>query len=156
MNVSAPKILLGPVHRPARRSRPAPQVPHRRSRTPKASRTAKPSRTGMTSCWRHSSFPRKRESMFKRHLIFELDDLPIIAPRCIVMNKPRRYFLMPDFDLIEPDRVIMTMYGGVVDLTYCRLLIQSTDLSLDDVMALDQAQNGAFYFKLLMDYLEKF
>jgi ATP-dependent DNA helicase RecG len=94
--------------------------------------------------------------MFKRHLIFELDDLPIIAPRRIVMKMPRRCFLMPDFDPIEPDRVLMTMSGGVVDLTYCRFLIQSTDFSLDDVMALDQAQNGAFYFKLLMDYLEKF
>jgi len=34
----------------------------------------------------------------------------------------------------------MTIYGGVVDLAYSRLLIQQTDLPLTDVLALDRVQ----------------
>lgn len=47
---------------------------------------------------------------------------------------------MPDYDLSEAGLVRMTVYGGVVDLAYSRLLIQKTDLPLEDVLALDRVQ----------------
>lgn len=55
-------------------------------------------------------------------------------------GQARRYFPLPDYDLGEPDAVRMTIYGGVVDLAYSRLLIQQTDLPLTDVLALDRVQ----------------
>ncbi|HET9034080.1 MAG TPA: RNA-binding domain-containing protein [Dokdonella sp.] len=55
-------------------------------------------------------------------------------------GQARRYFPMPDYDLSEPGAVRMTIYGGVMDLAYSRLLIQKTDLPLMDVLALDRVQ----------------
>jgi ATP-dependent DNA helicase RecG len=40
----------------------------------------------------------------------------------------------------KPGTVKMTIYGGVVDMAYSRLLIQKTDLPLADVLALDRVQ----------------
>lgn len=47
---------------------------------------------------------------------------------------------MPDYDLDEAGAVKLTIYGGVVDPAYSRLLIQQTDLPLADVLALDRIQ----------------
>jgi ATP-dependent DNA helicase RecG len=58
----------------------------------------------------------------------------------IYAGQARRYFPLPDYDLREPDAVKMTIYGGVVDPAYSRLLIQKTDLPLADVLALDRVQ----------------
>lgn len=55
-------------------------------------------------------------------------------------RQARRYFPMPDYDLSEPGAVRLTIYGGVVDPAYSRLLIQKTDLPLVDVLALDRVQ----------------
>lgn len=51
-----------------------------------------------------------------------------------------RYLPMPDYDLAEPGAVRLTLYGGVVDPAYSRLLIQKTGLPLADVLALDRVQ----------------
>jgi ATP-dependent DNA helicase RecG len=55
-------------------------------------------------------------------------------------RQARRYLPMPDYDLSEAGAVKMTIYGGVVDPAYSRLLIQKTDLPLMDVLALDRVQ----------------
>ena len=60
--------------------------------------------------------------------------------RDMYLGQARRYFPMPDYDLSEPGEVRMTLYGGVVDIAYSRLLIQKTDLPLADVLALDRVQ----------------
>lgn len=52
----------------------------------------------------------------------------------------KRYFPLPDYDLSQSGAVKMTLYGGVVDPAYSRLLIQKTDLPLADVLALDRVQ----------------
>jgi len=58
----------------------------------------------------------------------------------IYTGQAKRYFPLPDYDLSEPDAVKLTVYGGVVDPAYSRLLIQKTDLTLADVLALDRVQ----------------
>lgn len=58
----------------------------------------------------------------------------------IYTGQARRYFPLPDYDLSGPDAVKLTVYGGVVDPAYSRLLIQKTDLPLADVLALDRVQ----------------
>lgn len=55
-------------------------------------------------------------------------------------RQARRYLPMPDYDLGESGAVRLTIYGGVVDPAYSRLLIQQTDLPLADVLALDRVQ----------------
>ena len=58
------------------------------------------------------------------------------------MNKgqAKRYLPLPDYDLSEQNVVRMTLYGGVVDPAYSQLLMQKTDLSFIDVLALDRVQ----------------
>jgi len=58
----------------------------------------------------------------------------------IYAGQARRYFPLPDYDLGDPDAVRLTIYGGVVDPAYSRLLMQKTDLPLMDVLALDRVQ----------------
>jgi len=55
-------------------------------------------------------------------------------------GQARRYFPLPDYDLSAPRTVKLTLYGGVVDPAYSRVLIQKTDLPLADVLALDRVQ----------------
>jgi len=58
----------------------------------------------------------------------------------IHIGQARRYFPMPDYDLSESNAVKMTIYGSVVDPAYSRVLIQKTDLPLDEILALDRVQ----------------
>lgn len=55
-------------------------------------------------------------------------------------GQARRYFPLPDYDLKEPQAVKMTIYGHIVDLAYTRMLIQKTDLTFDEIIALDRVQ----------------
>ena len=55
-------------------------------------------------------------------------------------RQARRYFPMPDYDLSESEAVKLTIYGGVVDPAYCRMLIEKTNLMLADILALDRVQ----------------
>lgn len=58
----------------------------------------------------------------------------------IHVGQARRFFPMPDYDLSSSNAVKMTVYGSVVDPAYSRLLIQKTDLPLDEILALDRVQ----------------
>lgn len=52
----------------------------------------------------------------------------------------QRFFPMPDYDLSEPERVRVRIFGKILDENYTRLLIEKADLNLLDVMALDKVQ----------------
>lgn len=52
----------------------------------------------------------------------------------------KRYLPMPDYDLSEANVVRMTIHGGIVDAAYSRLLMQATNLSFEDILALDRIQ----------------
>ena len=56
------------------------------------------------------------------------------------LGQARRYFPMPDYDLSEQSAVKMTIHGRVVDQAYSRLLIQKTNLPLNEIFALDRVQ----------------
>lgn len=55
-------------------------------------------------------------------------------------RQAKRYLPMPDYELFDTPTVRLTIHGGVVDPAYTRLLIQSTDLPLSDILALDRIQ----------------
>ena len=60
--------------------------------------------------------------------------------RSIHIGQAKRYLPMPDYDLQEPRAVKLTIHGRVVDPAYSRLLMQKTDLPLDEILALDRVQ----------------
>lgn len=53
----------------------------------------------------------------------------------------KRYLPMPDYE-VAGDAVVMTIYGGVVDPAYTRVLMENGGLQLTDVLALDRVQKG--------------
>ena len=54
----------------------------------------------------------------------------------------KRSFPLPDYDLAETNRVVVSIPGSILDERYTRLLMERTDLGLDQVMLLDRIQKG--------------
>lgn len=52
----------------------------------------------------------------------------------------RRFFPLPDYDLSQPERVVVTLQGRILDERYTRLLMARTDLGLSTIMLLDRVQ----------------
>lgn len=86
--------------------------------------------------------PRRYRNPFLAQAMTELNMIDTMGYgiHSIYAGQARRYFPLPDYDLTQPDTVRLTIYGGVVDPAYTRLLIQKTGLSLSDVLALDRVQ----------------
>ena len=86
--------------------------------------------------------PRRYRNPFLTQAMAELNMIDTMGwgIHSIYQGQARRYFPLPDYDLSEPSAVKLTLYGGVVDPAYSRLLIQKTDLPLVDVLALDRVQ----------------
>lgn len=89
-----------------------------------------------------TKIPRRYRNPFLAQAMAELNMIDTMGYgiRDMYSGQARRYFPMPDYDLNEPGAVKMTLYGGVVDIAYSRLLIQKTNLPLADVLALDRVQ----------------
>lgn len=51
-----------------------------------------------------------------------------------------RSFPLPDYDLSDPQRVVVRIAGRIIDEKYTRLLLKNTDLPLVDVITLDKIQ----------------
>lgn len=86
--------------------------------------------------------PRRYRNPFLAQAMAELNMIDTMGYgiHSIHIGQARRYFPMPDYDLREANAVKMTVYGSVVDPAYSRMLIQKTDLSLDEILALDRVQ----------------
>ena len=54
----------------------------------------------------------------------------------------RRFFPMPDYDLTQPERVMVTLRGHILDVRYTRLLMAQGELDLGTIMLLDKVQKG--------------
>lgn len=52
----------------------------------------------------------------------------------------RRFFPLPDFDLSQPERVVVGIRGRILDERYTRLLMTNTELDLATIMLLDRVQ----------------
>jgi len=62
--------------------------------------------------------------------------------RRMFQQQRERYLPMPEYDLGETDRVIMTIYGRQIDENYGRILMERKDLSLEEIVALDRIQKS--------------
>jgi len=58
----------------------------------------------------------------------------------VFLLQRNRFFPMPDYDLSDPRRVRVRLPGKILDENYTRLLISKTDLSINDIIALDKVQ----------------
>jgi ATP-dependent DNA helicase RecG len=52
----------------------------------------------------------------------------------------RRFFPLPDYDLSNPERVVVEIPGRILDERYTRLLMANTELDLATIMLLDRVQ----------------
>lgn len=59
--------------------------------------------------------------------------------KMFVLQK-QRLFPMPDYDLAEPTRVVVKIFGKILDENYTKILIEKTDLDLSSVILLDKVQ----------------
>jgi ATP-dependent DNA helicase RecG len=89
-----------------------------------------------------TKLPRRYRNPFLAQAMTELNMIDTMGYgiRDMYAGQAQRYFPLPDYDLSEANAVKMTIYGGVVDPAYSRLLIQQTNLPLADVLALDRVQ----------------
>ena len=67
----------------------------------------------------------------------------------------KKYFPMPDYDLSNPNRVIITLYGKIIDENYSRLLFERANLDISSIILLDRLQKGYPISKQQSDYLKK-
>lgn len=67
----------------------------------------------------------------------------------------RKFFPMPDYDLSKKNRVIVTLYGKIIDENYSKILFEKTNLDIAKVMLLDRVQKGYKITKEQSDYLKK-
>ncbi len=88
--------------------------------------------------------PRRYRNPFLAQAMVELNMIDTMGYGIHEMHErqARRYLPLPDYDLTEAGAVNITLYGGVVDPAYTRLLMQKTDLSLSDILALDRVQKN--------------
>ncbi|MDR1719016.1 MAG: putative DNA binding domain-containing protein [Dysgonamonadaceae bacterium] len=58
----------------------------------------------------------------------------------LCLSQRKRFFPMPDYDLSQQSKVSLTIYGQAIDENYSKILIQRSDLALQDVINLDRVQ----------------
>lgn len=58
------------------------------------------------------------------------------------LKQRQRFFPMPDYDLSQPERVMVTLRGRILDERYTRILMAQTELALTTIILLDKVQKG--------------
>lgn len=86
--------------------------------------------------------PEKYRNPFLAQAMVNLNMIDTIGSgiKRMFLKQRQRFFPMPDYDLSEPDRVRVRLFGKLLDENYTRLLIEKTELKLRDVISLDKIQ----------------
>lgn len=79
------------------------------------------------------------EAMVQMNMI---DTIAMGIPKVFQMQR-KRYFPLPTYDLSDPTRVRVSVYGKTINESYSRLLYAKPDLPMDIVYLLDKVQKGA-------------
>ena len=86
--------------------------------------------------------PQKHRNHFLASAMLNLGMIDIIGSgirRMFTLQK-ERFFPLPDYDLSQPEKVIVKIQGKVLNENYTRLLIKNPDMDLSIVMLLDKVQ----------------
>ncbi len=67
----------------------------------------------------------------------------------------KRYFPLPDYSKTEADKVVLEIYGQVLDINYSKLLLEKTDLALSTVIMLDHIQKKLPLEQSAYNFLKK-
>ncbi|MBC7511201.1 MAG: putative DNA binding domain-containing protein [Ferruginibacter sp.] len=67
----------------------------------------------------------------------------------------KRYFPLPDYSKSEADKVVLEIYGQVLNINYSKLLLEKTDLALSTVIMLDRMQKKLPMEQQAYDFLKK-
>lgn len=88
--------------------------------------------------------PEVYRNQFLADAMFNLNMIDIIGGGIKKMFKTQmeRFFPLPDYDLSQPDKVIVKIAGKVLNENYTRLLIKNPEMDLATVMLLDKTQKG--------------
>lgn len=89
--------------------------------------------------------PSYYRSPFLSEAMVQMDMIDTIAmgiPKVFQMQR-KRYFPLPTYDLSDPTRVRVSVYGKTINESYSRLLYAKPDLPMDIVYLLDKVQKGA-------------
>lgn len=99
--------------------------------------------------------PRRYRNPFLAQAMTELNMIDTMGYGIHEMyrSQARRYLPMPDYSLEEPNLVRLTVYGGVVDPAYSRLLMQKTGLPFTDILALDRVQKNLPLPEMMLKHL---
>ena len=86
--------------------------------------------------------PRRYRNPFLAHAMVALNLIDTLGYGIhrMMEGQRQRFFPLPDYDLSQPGAVRMALPGTILDAAYSRLLIQKTELPLEDVVALDRVQ----------------
>lgn len=71
-----------------------------------------------------------------------IDTIAMGIPKVFQMQR-KRYFPLPTYDLSDPTRVRVSVYGKTINESYSRLLYAKPELPMDIVYLLDKVQKGA-------------
>lgn len=91
----------------------------------------------------HGDAPQERfRNRFLAEAMVNLNMIDTIGSgiRKMFEEQRKRYFPMPDYNLDDPNRVIVKIYGKILDYNYTRMLINNLDVDLDAIIALDKVQ----------------
>ncbi len=105
----------------------------------------------------HERTPERYRNPFLTQAMVSLDmiDTMGFGIRRMFLTQRRRFFPLPEYDLSGQDRVQMTIYGKLIDENYSRILMEEQDLSLIDVMLLDQIQKKRHVDKAMVQALRR-
>jgi len=62
--------------------------------------------------------------------------------RKMFLTQWKRFFPLPDYDLSQPNRVVVKITGKILNENYTRLLMNKTDLDLPTIILLDKVQKS--------------
>ncbi len=101
--------------------------------------------------------PEKYRNAFLAQAMVNLDmiDTMGMGIRRMFFEQRKRFFPLPEYDLEDPNRVRLTVYGKLIDENYSRVLIENQDLSIAEVMALDSIQKKREVSKEFLAKLKK-
>jgi len=92
----------------------------------------------------HERTPERYRNTFLAQAMVNLDmiDTMGMGIRRIFQQQRQRHLPMPEYDLSEVDRVVMTIYGRQINENYGRILMERKDLNLAEIIALDRVQKS--------------
>ncbi len=86
--------------------------------------------------------PKRYRNPWLSHAMVNLNMIDTVGHgiHAMILAQRNRYFPLPDYNKSEPSKVVLEIFGHVIDENYTRLLLEQRDLPLTTVVLLDRVQ----------------